>query len=101
MLCWAKAPFLMSATIRNTEESAMSYNAERPARRSPRLRGYEYSQEGAYFVTVCVQHRLPLFGAVQDGEMRLNNAGRMVADCWKRLPTKFPDVVLDLYCVMP
>jgi len=79
----------------------MAYNPQHPARRSPRLKGYGYSQEGAYFVTVCVQHRQPLFGTVQDGVMHLNDAGHMVAACWERLPAKFPDVELDLYCVMP
>ncbi len=79
----------------------MTYNPQRPARRSPRLKGYDYAQEGAYFVTICVQHRLPLFGAVQDGVMHLNDAGRMVAACWEGLPARFADVELDLYCVMP
>lgn len=79
----------------------MTYNPQRPARRSPRLKGYDYSQEGAYFVTVCTQHRTPLFGEVVKGEMRLNMAGEMVAACWEDIPLKFPDVELDLYCVMP
>jgi len=52
-------------------------------------------------VTVCTQHRVHLFGEVVDGEMRLNGAGEMVAACWEQLPLKFPDVDLDLYCVMP
>ncbi len=79
----------------------MTDNPQRPARRSPRLKGYDYSQEGAYFVTVCTQHRVPLFGEVVDAEMRLNMAGEMVAAIWEGIPLKYPDVELDLYCVMP
>jgi putative transposase len=70
-------------------------------RRSIRLRGYDYSQAGAYFVTVCVQGRERLFGDVVDGEMRLNDAGQMVAQCWHELPAHFPHLELDEFVVMP
>jgi REP element-mobilizing transposase RayT len=79
----------------------MTYNPQRPGRRSPRLKDYDYSQEGAYFVTVCTQHRLSLFGEVVKSEMRRNMAGEMIAACWEDIPLKLPDVELDLYCVMP
>jgi putative transposase len=79
----------------------MNNNKQFPQRKSPRLRDYDYAQEGAYFVTVCVQRRLHLFGQVVDGDMRLNPAGSMVADWWQKLPGKFPDVDIDLYVVMP
>ena len=72
-----------------------------PQRKSPRLRDYDYSQEGAYFVTVCAQGRVHLFGVVAEGEMRLNPAGVMVAQWWEKLPGKFPDIELDQYIVMP
>ena len=49
-----------------------------PRRKNIRLKGYDYSQAGLYFITVCVQDRLCLFGNVQNGEMVLNDAGRMV-----------------------
>ncbi|MEZ4672356.1 MAG: hypothetical protein R3E39_31000 [Anaerolineae bacterium] len=52
----------------------MSSPPERPARKSPRLKGYDYSQNGAYFVTICTQNRECLFGQVVDGEMHLNDA---------------------------
>ena len=79
----------------------MKYDPARHHRRSIRLRGYDYSQAGAYFVTVCVQGREPLFGDVVDGEMRLNNAGQMVAQCWHELPAHFPHLELDEFVVMP
>jgi REP element-mobilizing transposase RayT len=66
-----------------------------------RMKGYDYSQAGAYFVTICTQGRACLFGEVVDGEMRLNDAGRMVVAEWERLPALFPNVVLDAFVVMP
>jgi REP element-mobilizing transposase RayT len=66
-----------------------------------RLKGYDYSQAGAYFVTICTQGRACLFGEVVYGEMRLNDAGRMVVAEWERLPALFPNVVLDAFVVMP
>ncbi len=79
----------------------MPTSREKPRRRSPRLQGYDYSQNGAYFVTICTQHRVCLFGEVVDGEMRLNDAGRMVELWWLKLPGKFPEVDIDLFVVMP
>ena len=70
-------------------------------RRSLRLKDYDYAQAGAYFVTVCIQNRLCLFGGIVDGEMRLNDAGRMVRSVWEALPNWFPGMELDAFVVMP
>jgi len=71
-------------------------------RKSPRLSGYDYSQDGAYFVTVCVQGRLYLFGKIVDGNMRLNLAGQMIGKWWRELERKFPSLKIDdYYVVMP
>jgi hypothetical protein len=70
-------------------------------RRSLRLNGYDYAQAGAYFVTICTQDRACLFGDVADGEMRLNDAGRMVRSVWEALPDRFPRTGLDAFVVMP
>ena len=80
---------------------AMTYDPERHHRRSIRLRGYDYSQAGAYFVTACVQSRECLFGAVADGELRLNRYGEIVMRCWDELPAHYPTVELDAFVVMP
>ena len=73
-----------------------------PHRKSPRLSGYDYSQAGAYFVTVCVQGRQALLGEIIHGGMRLNQAGCMVERWWKELERKFPPVKIDeYYIVMP
>lgn len=79
----------------------MKYDADKHHRRSIRLKGYDYSQEGAYFVTICAKDRACLFGEVQDGEMRLNEAGQMAANDWIVLPERFPTVQIDEFVVMP
>jgi REP element-mobilizing transposase RayT len=66
-----------------------------------RLRGYDYSVPGAYFVTVCAQDRRCLFGEVVDGVMVLSLAGLVVDSWWGTVPRRFPGVGLDAYVVMP
>jgi REP element-mobilizing transposase RayT len=70
-------------------------------RRSIRLQGYDYATKGAYFVTICTQGRAFLFGEVVEGEMRLNEVGRIVEDVLHAIPDHFPHVALDEYVVMP
>jgi putative transposase len=77
----------------------MPYDPNRHHRRSIRLKGYDYSQAGAYFITLCTQDRACLFGKVVNGEMRLNDAGRMVLAEWNRLPERFPHLVVDAFVV--
>ena len=79
----------------------MCYDPERHHRRSIRLKEYDYTQPGAYFVTICTQNRLFLFGDVVEGRMLLNDAGLMVQTVWEGLPRRFPNVQLDAYVVMP
>ncbi|HLG21264.1 MAG TPA: hypothetical protein VI382_00495 [Candidatus Manganitrophaceae bacterium] len=79
----------------------MKYNPDIHHRRSIRLKGYDYSSGGAYFVTVCVQDRQCLFGDVAQGEMKLNDAGRMVLSVWNELPRYGPGVAVDEFIVMP
>jgi REP element-mobilizing transposase RayT len=79
----------------------MEHNPAEHYRRSIRLRGYDYKQSGAYFVTVVTHHRECLFGKVVDGEMRLNKAGCMVQAVWQQLPAHYPGVECDAFVVMP
>ena len=79
----------------------MTSNPEHPARRSPRLIGYNYAQSGAYFVTICTHQRLERFGAVSDGVMQLNALGQIAEYCWSQIPSHFSHVELDLSVVMP
>ena len=70
-------------------------------RRSIRLRGYDYSQVGAYFVTITVQGRFALFGEVVDGAVRLNDAGETAREVWLAMSQRFPFVEMDAFVVMP
>ncbi|MGH7843599.1 MAG: transposase [Candidatus Binatia bacterium] len=79
----------------------MKYNPNAHHRRSIRLKGYNYKQPGAYFVTICTQDRACLFGNVADDKMQLNDAGRMVQHWWFELNRKFPTVETDEFVVMP
>ena len=79
----------------------MKYNPEKYHRRSIRLKEYDYSQAGAYFVTVCAWNRECLFGKVVDGEMQLNDIGRIVADEWTRSCEIRQEIELDEWIVMP
>lgn len=72
-----------------------------PQRKSPRLEGYDYSQNGAYFITICVQNRLNLLGKIVKQEMILNDAGQMIQSYLQEIPTKFGDIEPDLFVVMP
>lgn len=69
-------------------------------RQSIRLKNYDYSQSGLYFVTICTQNRECLFGDVVDGKIKLNNIGLLINKYWKKLTDKFP-IELDEYVVMP
>lgn len=70
-------------------------------RRSIRIPGYDYSQDGWYFVTICTQNRKYMFGEIVNDQMRLNNAGFMLKAWWQKVTNKFPSVQTDEYVVMP
>ncbi len=70
-------------------------------RRSIRLKGYDYTKAGLYFITICCQDRACMFGDVVNGEMMLNDAGMMVEHEWLKLPNRFKNIQLHEYVVMP
>ena len=70
-------------------------------RRSPRLQGYDYSQEGASFLTICNHERRHLFGMIQDGRVILSALGEIAAQELQQLPSHWPTIILDVIVVMP
>jgi putative transposase len=76
-----------------------------PAKTHPRvamrLKRYDYAQSGAYFVTICLQDRLCLFGEVSAGLLVPNQYGALVEQAWNDLPNHYPHVTLDQFVVMP
>lgn len=79
----------------------MKYNPAIHNRRSIRLKTYDYSKAGLYFITLCVQNRELLFGVIENDEMILNDAGGMIMHEWRKLPERFTNVQLHEFVVMP
>jgi len=79
----------------------MRYDPNKHHRRSIRLKGYDYTQAGVYFVTIVTQNRACLFGDIVAGEVRLNAFGQAVAETWLWLATQYGYVELDEWVVMP
>ncbi len=79
----------------------MTYYPKKHQRRSIRLKGYDYSQEGLYFITMVCQDRAHLFGKITNGKMILNEAGKIAHQCWLEIPAHFPNVVLHEFVIMP
>ncbi len=79
----------------------MKYNPDIHHRRSIRLKGYDYSQAGLYFITICTQNRLCLFGEIENGGMQINDAGIMIEHQWQELIYRFDNIKLHEFIVMP
>ncbi len=79
----------------------MTYNPAIHHRRSIRLKGYDYSREGAYFITICTQNREFLFGEIVDGNMVLNDAGQMIETVWAEMPNYYKGIDIDIFQIMP
>ena len=79
----------------------MKYNPQIHNRRSVRLKGYDYSQEGAYFITICCKDRAHLFGQIINGEMILNANGNIGYNEWLHTSEIRSNVSLDVFVIMP
>ena len=79
----------------------MTFDNKIHHRKSIRLRNYDYSQAGAYFITVCAQNKECLFGDIVDDAMQLNDAGRIILLIWSEIPTHYQQVELDEFVIMP
>ena len=70
-------------------------------RKSIRLQGYDYTQAGAYFVTMVTYHRDCLFGEIKNGKMVLNDLSKIADECWRAIPEHFPSFELGAHTIMP
>ncbi len=70
-------------------------------RKSVRLREYDYSQPGEYFVTICTYNHECMFGNIVEEEMKLSTEGAIAQRCWEEIPKHFSNVQLDEYIIMP
>jgi putative transposase len=78
-----------------------AYDSEKHRRQSMRLRDYDYSCAGAYFVTICTRERRNFFGEIAHGCIQPSRAGEVASAAWKELPNRFVTVALDEFIVMP
>ena len=76
-------------------------NDEIHHRHSIRLPEYDYSLPGAYFITIAAHKKQHLFGEVMNGEMRLNEFGGILQHVWGTLPSRFPEINLGPFVIMP
>jgi REP element-mobilizing transposase RayT len=86
--------------------SKPKYNPQIHHRRSIRLVHYDYTRNGAYFITICTHKKIHLFGEIAEGssscpEVVLNVAGAIAERCWLQIPVHFPHVETDEYVIMP
>ena len=79
----------------------MPYDPQRHHHRSIRLKGYDYTQPGAYFVTLVTYQRECLFGEISAGKMQPSANGMRVAYYWEQIPEHFPSASLDEWIIMP
>jgi len=70
-------------------------------RRSIRLKGYDYSSCGAYFITICTHKKENIFGEIHNGQVLLNDTGKIANKYWLEIPSHYPNVILDSYIIMP
>jgi len=79
----------------------MKFDPQKHHRHSIRLKGYDYSQAGAYFVTIVAWQREMLFGEIVGEEMIFNEIGQIVSEQWRWLETQYPYIELGTWVVMP
>lgn len=70
-------------------------------RKPQRLNGYDYSQEGVYFITIVTKNRENIFGKIINKKVILNEYGEIAKECWKGIPKHNKNIILDEYCIMP
>lgn len=70
-------------------------------RKLNRLKGYNYSQAGWYFLTICIKNREHFFGKIINGTVHLSTIGKTAQKCWQEIPTHFPNAKLDEFIIMP
>lgn len=101
------SPLQGSQSIIQKTHTIMKYDPKIHHRRSIRLKGYDYSKAGAYFITICCQNMRDRFGKITFDEekcqsiMELNELGKIAYEEWAKLPDRFPNIELDTYQIMP
>jgi len=82
-------------------DERVKFDPEKHHRKSIRLQEYDYTQAGAYYVTIVTHQRDCLFGEILNEEMFLNEFGKIADECWRAIPEHFPNVELGAHMIMP
>jgi putative transposase len=80
---------------------AVNYNSATHHRRTIRLKGYDYSKPGMYFITICCHNHELRFGHIDNNQMHLNKFGIIAQNEWYKLPERFRNLQLDAFQIMP
>jgi putative transposase len=105
MFLWEYYCYLVSGFV-----VIMKYNPDLHHRRSLRIKGFDYSSSGAYFITICTHNRECILGDIVDGEMQLNQLGNIVRlpqggsakrSHWQQLSQRYQNLEIDESIVMP
>lgn len=70
-------------------------------RKSIRLKGYDYSRPGFYFITISTKNQAWFFGEIRNGCMQLSEGGKVVLSCWNEIPIHYPKIKLHPFIIMP
>lgn len=79
----------------------MDQGAKRYHRHSVRLKDYDYSSPGAYFITVVTHKHMCIMGKVISGVMKTNTLGLIAQECWQQIPDHFPNTFIEPFMLMP
>lgn len=96
--CFYTTAIFLPFTIRGM---AHQFNPKKHRRRSIRLKGYDYAQPGAYFITICGYQKKHWFGEIKNNVMIPNALGRIAEKEWQSLPERFPQIIVKDYVIMP
>ncbi len=72
-----------------------------PKRKIIRLKHYDYSRNGIYFITICTKNKKHLFGKINNEKMELNTIGKTAEKCWIEIPKHYPNIKTHEYISMP
>ena len=98
---WSIVIVSLRGASRNDRQDKMANNPTKHQRRSIRLKGYDYSQPGAYFVTICTHKKGCILGSIKNGEMKLSKIGQMAQKTWIELLKHYTGIEIDKFVIMP
>jgi putative transposase len=97
---WHKPDSKQNISVRNNDYCSFRHDRMKNGKLN-RLKNFDYSQNGMYFVTICVKNREHFLGEITKNKMHLSDIGKITRKCWQEIPSHFPHISLDEFIVMP